>query len=65
MQTKEILKKRCNTMLVALLGSKLLADGWWNMPNKAFNGLTPEGQWMLDHEIVYNYLLSHVDGSYH
>jgi hypothetical protein len=64
MVTKDTLKLRCDEMLLALLGPEF-SKCWWHSPNKAFGGLTPEGQWMLDHEIVYNYLLSHVDGSYY
>lgn len=64
MQTKELLKLRCDEMLLALLGPEF-SQRWWHTPNWAFKNMTPEGQWAEDPNRVYNYLLSHVDGSYH
>jgi hypothetical protein len=64
MQTKNTLKLRCDEMLLAFLGPEF-SQRWWHNPNKAFNGLTPEGQWILDHIPVYNYLINHCSGDYH
>jgi hypothetical protein len=64
MQTNETLKLRCDQMLLALLGPEF-AKCWWHSPNKAFQGLTPEGQWMLDPTPVYNYLINHCSGDYY
>jgi hypothetical protein len=61
---QEILKQRCDLMLENLLGIDF-AKAWWHSPNKAFGGLTPEGQWILDHTPVYNYLIQHCMGDYH
>jgi hypothetical protein len=60
----EILKDRCDQMLMALLGPEF-AKTWWHSPNKAFGGLTPEGQWILDSQPVYNYLIQHCMGDYY
>ena len=64
MQTKEMLRERCDVMLVAILGSKLHAETWWHVANKAFAGMTPEGQWILNPNTVYNYLVAHHSGDY-
>jgi hypothetical protein len=64
MITKDTLKLRCDEMLLALLGPEF-GKCWWHSPNKAFGGLTPEGQWMLDHTPVYNYLIKHCSGDYY
>jgi hypothetical protein len=60
---QEILKDRCDQMLLALLGPEF-GKCWWHSPNKAFGGMTPEGQWMLNHTLVYNYLTKHCSGDY-
>jgi hypothetical protein len=60
----QILKDRCDQMLLNLLGPEF-GKCWWHSPNKAFNGLTPEGQWILDHTLVYNYLIKHCSGDYY
>jgi hypothetical protein len=64
MQTKELLKQRCDTMLESLLGPEF-GKCWWHTKNRAFGGLTPEGQWIQDPNSVYSYLLSHCSGDYH
>ena len=58
-----ILKQRCDLMLEQLLGTEF-AKAWWHSPNKAFNGLTPEGQWILDPQPVYTYLITNCSGDY-
>ena len=64
MITNEILKLRCDEMLESPLGPEF-GKCWWHSPNKAFSGLTPEGQWILDHTPVYNYLITHCSGDYY
>ena len=63
MVTKHTLKLRCDEMLESLLGPEF-GKCWWHSPNKPFQGLTPEGQWILDHIPVYNYLTKHCSGDY-
>lgn len=60
---QETLKNRCDEMLEQLLGVEF-SKCWWHTPNKAFAGLTPEGQWLLNHTLVYNYLVMHCSGDY-
>ena len=64
MQTKLLLKQRCDQMLEALLG-KESANCWWHTKNRAFQGLTPEGQWILEPNTVYRYLVAHCSGDYY
>jgi len=64
MQTKELLKLRCDEMLLVLLGVEC-AETWWNTPNWAFGGLTPEGQWAVDPTTIYIYLVRHCSGDYY
>ena len=60
---QELLKDRCDQMLLNLLGPEF-AKCWWHSPNKAFSGLTPEGQWILDPQPVYIYLINNCSGDY-
>ena len=41
-----------------------MADRWWNSPNKAFDGRTPAGQWLIDFESVYMYLMRSAEGDW-
>lgn len=50
-----ISKTRINTILFALLGKKLLVEMWWNSPNKAFDGKTPNE--IEDLDKIYTYLM--------
>lgn len=61
MTTVEQKLKHCKLLITALIG-KDLSDDWWNGNNKAFGGLTPAAQWLLNPDIVYSYLLSHAYG---
>lgn len=45
-------------MLMAMLGSTKLIDKWWNSPNKAFNGMTPNE---VPIDEVYVYILKFTD----
>ena len=60
-QNEDNLKKRCNVLLLALLGNTELVDKWWQSKNIAFDLKTPEQQWFVDSEAVYNYLLQYND----
>ena len=50
----EITKTRLNSILMGLLGKKILVDMWWNSPNKAFEGKTPNE--VNDLEQIFKYL---------
>jgi len=46
-------------LVTAMVGSDL-APKWWCSPNRAFDGRTPEQQWVLGSDQVINYLMHHV-----
>lgn len=41
---------------------KELATVWWNGPNKAFGGKTPNEQWNIEPDEVFRYLASYCLG---
>ena len=55
---EHITKQRSNALVIALV-RKDMSDGWWNSPNKAFDGRTPAGMWIEDYQRVYDYLMHH------
>jgi hypothetical protein len=57
------MKQRSVALVIAMVGDAL-ADTWWSSPNKAFNGMTPAGQWIKDYESVYTYLMQHSQGGW-
>ena len=56
------LKYEADLKVLAMVGSKELADKWWNSYNKYF-GETPAETWKYDHDRVMMYLYT-ID-SYH
>jgi hypothetical protein len=54
------IRKRCEWLVIAMVG-KVNSDKWWNSKNKAFDMRTPEEQYQLDPEKVYNYLMHYSD----
>lgn len=58
-QSKDNIKKRCDWLLTAMLG-KDNVDAWWQSRNKAFDMKTAQEQFDVDPEVVYRYLLNHV-----
>jgi hypothetical protein len=52
-------KQLCNSLLLSLLGKEHLVESWWTSPNKAFSNRTPNEQWTLAPEEVYEYLMHH------
>jgi hypothetical protein len=56
-------RKRCDCLLTALMG-KMNVKGWWNSPNLAFHGRTPDEQWAIDYTSVYDYLMNQLNGDY-
>lgn len=61
----ETLKQRVDQMLLAMLGSELLVQRWWNSQNFHFNLEKPYLVWEVDPESVYRYVAGHVGGSYY
>jgi hypothetical protein len=57
-QYKQLLKKRCNDLLLALLGSELLREVWWVSFNKGFDGQTPADVFEKNPLAVYNYIVA-------
>lgn len=53
---EEVMRKRCEALLTALVGKDLVGD-WWNSPNKAFCGDTPEQIYSVAPTVVYRYLM--------
>lgn len=52
----EIKRKRSEILVIAMMGKDLAAK-WWDSPNKSFDMKTPNEQWQIDPESVYNYLM--------
>jgi hypothetical protein len=59
---KELLKKRCDILLLSMVG-KDLVERWWNGYNKAFNQ-TPQKQFDENPQLVYNYLIRSSEGDW-
>ena len=59
MVTLDVIKTHCDKMLIAMLGFDNVSQ-WWESPNKAFDMNTPKEQWEKDPQVVYNYLLNHL-----
>lgn len=50
--------------LWALLGSGEAVRGWWQSPNRHWQGRTPESVYETDPEAVEAYILRHCYGDY-
>ena len=57
-------RRQCDIMLNILLGGRL-AGRWWNRPNRAFSGQTPEDVFKVNPRSVVLYLKSHTSGDYY
>lgn len=55
-------KLTCNVIVEALVGAEL-SDEWWTRSNRAFDGKTPDEQWGISPEVVFDYLTTHAFGS--
>ena len=56
-------RTQINDVLLHLLGSKSLVKRWWQSPNMALNGATPNSKWKgssVDQHRVIMYVLSQV-----
>jgi hypothetical protein len=51
-------KEHCDVMVKALVGVENV-DKWWSSPNKAFKNQTPFVQYVLEPDIVKDYLIWH------
>lgn len=54
--TKDLLDR----LLLRLLTTEDLVDRWWKSPNKAFDMLTPNEQFKLDHIKVTAYIFNQI-----
>jgi hypothetical protein len=61
---KQLLRVRCETLLIAMLGKEDLSAKWWNSPNKAFSGATPEQIFLTSPAEVYTYLIKSAEGEW-
>lgn len=58
MTEQDRLRPRCNTLLIALMGSEM-APKWWDSPNRAFAGELPKTVFETDPHAVYKYLMNY------
>lgn len=56
-------RQRSEVLVVAIVG-KDMTNVWWNSPNKAFDGKTPEVEWSINYERVYSYLMGNTSCDY-
>lgn len=56
---KDVLRKRCDAMLMALLGKDQLVDMWWASDNIYFGLAKPSAVFDDNPQAVYNYLVTH------
>lgn len=59
----ENMRARCEALVVAMVG-KDLAKQWWNGPNQAFCGDTPEQIYSVAPRAVYAYLMKSAEGEW-
>jgi len=57
------MRARCETLVIALVGREM-SDKWWNGPNKAFGGDTPEQIYSVAPSAVYAYLMRSAEGEW-
>jgi hypothetical protein len=58
MTTEQTFRNTCNQLVQAMVGPDLVT-AWWSSPNQAFEGRTPEEQWIVGSDSVVNYLMHH------
>lgn len=58
--TIDDMKKRVDEMLLAMLGSELMVQRWWDSQNWHFKLEKPYIVWEVNPEAVYNYVLDHM-----
>jgi hypothetical protein len=57
------MRARCEALVAAMVGQDLAAK-WWNGPNKAFGGDTPEQIYSVAPSAVYAYLMKSAEGEW-
>ena len=57
------MRARYETLVIALVGREM-SDKWWNGPNKAFGGDTPEQIYSVAPSAVYAYLMRSAEGEW-
>ena len=57
------MRARCEALVIALVGREM-SDKWWNGPNKAFGGDTPEQIYSVAPSAVYAYLMRSAEGEW-
>ena len=58
MNTEQEFRNIANNLVASMVGPDL-SDAWWNTANQAFDGQTPEVQWITGSDRVVNYLMHH------
>jgi len=56
----QLLEKRVNAALLAMLGSEHLVQRWWHSQNWHFNLEKPYIVWETDPMSVYKYVIDHL-----
>ena len=59
----ENMRARCEALVIAMVG-KDLSKQWWNEPNRAFCGDTPEQIYSVAPKAVYAYLMKSAQGEW-
>lgn len=57
------MRARCEALITAMVGKDLVPK-WWNSPNKAFAGDTPEQIYSVAPSAVYAYLMKSSEGEW-
>jgi hypothetical protein len=57
------MRARCEALVMAMVGQEL-APQWWNGPNRAFGGDTPEQIYSVAPSAVYAYLMKSAEGEW-
>lgn len=58
MNTEQEFKNIANNLVASMVGPDQVV-AWWTSPNLAFDGQTPESQWITGSDRVVNYLMHH------
>lgn len=58
MSTEQLVRTIANNLVTSMVGADS-AESWWSSPNQAFDGRTPEAQWVAGSDAVVNYLMHH------
>jgi hypothetical protein len=58
MTTEQEFRNIANNLVASMVGPNLV-ESWWASPNRAFDDLTPEQQWVNGSDQVVFYLMSH------